>query len=43
MELEEKGKKFSVMKAETSQITENIEMGMTDKANKGYGRQPRLA
>lgn len=30
MELEEKGKKFSVMKAETSQITENIEMGMTE-------------
>lgn len=38
MELEDKGKKFSVMRAETFQTTENIENNGNDrdKANKGY-------
>lgn len=38
MELQEKGKKFSVMRAEISQIIENKENNGNDrdKANKGY-------
>lgn len=38
IELEEKIKKFSVTRAETSQITENIENNVNDrdKASKGY-------
>lgn len=44
MELEEKGQ-FSVVRAKTSQITENIENNGNDrdKVNKGYWSQTRLA